>query len=188
MADKIGYSTRSEDNVLSESVEGKRSEKRVRDNTVDVPFEQDGQMSDKRDLKYSRSSDSRRIKVQEDRTQNKSNEFVRKISDEGNEVFRRPKRNIPVIQRSLAIVLASLLGVQIVIELRNDSEITGTVEESDASMNVTLNNVRKVCHLFISVSTECITGLATAAGPLSLRCNKYVNPLYLTCLTSFFFV
>jgi hypothetical protein len=151
MADNVlltkACSTRSEENPLNENVEGKRNEKRMRDPSADTPFDQYDHMSEKRDLKYSRSSDSRRssaLDVQEDPNQLKSNRFVRKISDDGNEIFRRAKRKTPVVQRSLAIVLASLLGVQIVIELRNDSEITGTVDETDASMNVTLNNVRKV--------------------------------------------
>jgi LSM domain len=153
MADNVlltkGCSTRREENTLNENVEGNRSEKRMRDHSVDTPFDQHDHVSEKRDLKYSRSSDSRRSSasdVQEDPNQMKSNRFVRKISDDGNEIFRRAKRKIPVVQRSLAIVLASLLGVQIVIELRNDSEITGTVDETDASMNVTLNNVRKVTY------------------------------------------
>lgn len=148
-----------ERNALNEIVEERRSEKRMRDESGDEHSDQYDQMSDKRDLKYSQPSDSRSsASVHEVPVQNKSNKFVRRLSDEGNEVFRRAKRKIPVIQRSLAIVLASLLGVQIVIELRNDSEITGTVDETDASMNVTLNNVRKVRCIAISVHTRCIAG------------------------------
>jgi small nuclear ribonucleoprotein (snRNP)-like protein len=156
MADNVqltkGCSTRSEENFSNEIVEVKRSEKRMRANSPDTPFDHYDHKSEKRDLKFSRSSDLRRSsisEVQEDPIQNKNGKFVRKLSDDGNEIFRRAKRKTPVVQRSLAIVLASLLGVQIVIELRNDSEITGTVEETDASMNVVLNDVRKVRYFAI---------------------------------------
>ena len=73
-----------------------------------------------------------------------ASDFVRSTTAEGNEVFKRSKAAVPVIQKSLAVVLASLQGVQIVIELKNDDEITGTVDETDSNMNVTLHDVRQV--------------------------------------------
>ena len=73
-----------------------------------------------------------------------SSDFQSSISKEGHEVFKRTRKRVPLIQRSLAVVLASLQGVQVVIELKNDNEITGTVDETDSNMNVTLQNVRQV--------------------------------------------
>jgi LSM domain len=73
-----------------------------------------------------------------------ASDFVRSSTAEGNVVFKRSRASIPVIQKSLAVVLASLQGVQVVIELKNDDEVTGTVDETDSNMNVTLHNVRQV--------------------------------------------
>lgn len=81
---------------------------------------------------------------QYERNQSSKNDFVSCISKDGSEVFRRAKKRTPLIQKSLAIVLASLQGVQIVIELKNDNEVTGTVDETDSNMNLTLYNVREV--------------------------------------------
>lgn len=73
-----------------------------------------------------------------------SGDFHRSISKEGHVVFKRTRKRVPLVQRSLAVVLASLQGVQVVIELKNDNEITGTVDETDSNVNVTLQNVRQV--------------------------------------------
>lgn len=51
---------------------------------------------------------------------------------------------VPLIQKSLGILLVSLQGEEIVIELKNDIEITGIVEEADENMNLTLHNVQQV--------------------------------------------
>lgn len=79
------------------------------------------------------------------RKQPSNNEFVGGVDQNGNEVFKRVSSRVPVIQKSLAIVLASLLGVQVVIELKNDTEVTGTIDEADSNMNLTLHDVRQVC-------------------------------------------
>mmetsp|Transcript_733 Transcript_733/g.844 ORF Transcript_733/g.844 Transcript_733/m.844 type:complete len:254 (-) Transcript_733:344-1105(-) len=73
-----------------------------------------------------------------------SNEFICSKSDTGKEVFKRVKHRTPILQKSLAVVLASLQGVQVVIELKNDVEVTGTIEETDSNMNLTLNQVKQV--------------------------------------------
>lgn len=82
--------------------------------------------------------------------------FVQSTTAEGNVVFKRSRAAVPVIQKSLAVVLASLQGSQVVIELKNDDEITGTVDETDSNMNVTLHNVRQVnlnfCHVHLTFS------------------------------------
>ena len=91
----------------------------------------------------SSSSSSGRPAVRTQQGRQQTDEFVGRTNRNGNEVFTRKKR-IPVIQKSLAIVLASLLGEQVVIELKNDTEVTGTIEETDTNMNLTLNDVRQV--------------------------------------------
>ena len=67
---------------------------------------------------------------------------------------RRGKK-IPRIEKSLAILLKSLIGTAVVIELKNDSEISGVVEDADEGMSVLLvdvtivsPSVRSVC-LFV---------------------------------------
>jgi small nuclear ribonucleoprotein (snRNP)-like protein len=52
---------------------------------------------------------------------------------------RRPK-----IQKSLALLVVSLVGVRLVVELKNDIEITGILEESDENMNMTIQNAIQV--------------------------------------------
>lgn len=51
---------------------------------------------------------------------------------------------IPLIQKSLGILLVSLQGEEVIIELKNDIEITGIIEEADENMNLTLHNVQQV--------------------------------------------
>lgn len=50
----------------------------------------------------------------------------------------------PRIQRCLGILLVSLQGEEVTIELKNDIELTGVIEEADENMNVTLHNVQQV--------------------------------------------
>jgi small nuclear ribonucleoprotein (snRNP)-like protein len=55
---------------------------------------------------------------------------------------RKPKLN--PIQRTLAIVLVSLQGFEVAVEMKNGIEVTGILEECDKNMNLTLHNVRQV--------------------------------------------
>lgn len=52
---------------------------------------------------------------------------------------RRPK-----VQKSLALLVVSLVGIRVVVELKNDIEITGVLEESDDNMNMTIQNAVQV--------------------------------------------
>jgi small nuclear ribonucleoprotein (snRNP)-like protein len=85
-----------------------------------------------------------------------SNEFMYSKSDSGKEVFKRVKHRTPLLQKSLAVVLASLQGAQVVIELKNDVEITGTIEETDSNMNLTLNQVKQVSIFTNMIKRELI--------------------------------
>ena len=96
-----------------------------------------------------------------------SSDFHNSISKDGHEVFKRTRKRIPLMQRSLAVVLASLQGVQVVIELKNDNEITGTVDETDSNMNVTLQNVRQVSAF---ISPRCI-GFSVVMQRRALFCE-----------------
>ena len=51
---------------------------------------------------------------------------------------------IPIIQKSLGILLVSLQGEEVVVELKNDIEVTGIIEEADENMNLTLHHVQQV--------------------------------------------
>lgn len=54
------------------------------------------------------------------------------------------KRRVPQLYRCLGIVLESLKGQEVTVELRNNNEISGIVDECDCNMNLTLlNAVRK---------------------------------------------
>ena len=44
----------------------------------------------------------------------------------------------------MAIILMSLLGHQVVIELKNDIEVTGIIEVAESNMNMTLVQARQV--------------------------------------------
>ena len=57
-----------------------------------------------------------------------------RIEPHAEKVTKKP----PNIERTLALALASLKGEAVVLELKNDAEVAGTVVESDASMNITL--------------------------------------------------
>ena len=67
-------------------------------------------------------------------------------NDDGTEteIFRRKRKFIPPIRRSLGIMVASLQGQGIVVELKNDVEVYGSVDETDAAMNLTLSAVREM--------------------------------------------
>lgn len=53
-------------------------------------------------------------------------------------VDKKRKRFVPPIQKSLAIILASLVGSKITIELKNGSDVSGVLDECDPSINVTI--------------------------------------------------
>mmetsp|Transcript_17896 Transcript_17896/g.22582 ORF Transcript_17896/g.22582 Transcript_17896/m.22582 type:complete len:121 (+) Transcript_17896:104-466(+) len=59
-------------------------------------------------------------------------------------VSSNTEEKIPFFQRSLAFFLESMSGYRVVIELKNDSEVTGSIENCDNDMNLTLQNVRCV--------------------------------------------
>ena len=73
-------------------------------------------------------------------------EFVKVESKEdgSNEVFRRKRTRVPEIRRTLSVLLCSLQGTDVIIELKNDSEIFGTVDEVDAYMNFVLTEAKQV--------------------------------------------
>lgn len=48
------------------------------------------------------------------------------------------------IERSLAILVQSLQGLHVVVELKNDTEISGIIENSDDVMNITFTDARQV--------------------------------------------
>ena len=50
-------------------------------------------------------------------------------------------KRVPLIQKSLSIVLASLQGEEVKIELKDDSEMYGTIETVGHGMDMKLRNV-----------------------------------------------
>lgn len=61
------------------------------------------------------------------------------------ETFRHVQRKkVPLIQKSLGVILVGLQGHHVIVELKNDLEITGIIDSSDANMNMTLINARQV--------------------------------------------
>ena len=60
------------------------------------------------------------------------------------EVFRRKRPFVPYLRRTLCVLLASLQGSAVVIELKNDTEVWGVVESVDSYMNVVLSAVKEV--------------------------------------------
>lgn len=64
------------------------------------------------------------------------------------------KKRVPLIQRSLAVLVASLQGMQVVIELKNDSEISGVLEEADRGMNLTLLGATQISRHGVVISME----------------------------------
>eukprot|EP00600_Ochromonadales_sp_CCMP1393_P005522 CAMPEP_0174962620 /NCGR_PEP_ID=MMETSP0004_2-20121128/4879_1 /TAXON_ID=420556 /ORGANISM="Ochromonas sp., Strain CCMP1393" /LENGTH=151 /DNA_ID=CAMNT_0016211161 /DNA_START=41 /DNA_END=496 /DNA_ORIENTATION=- len=63
---------------------------------------------------------------------------------DGNQVYKRVKPKLPSSRKSLAIILMSLQGTEVVIDLKNDMEVKGFVEEADRGMNLTLSNASQV--------------------------------------------
>jgi small nuclear ribonucleoprotein (snRNP)-like protein len=57
-------------------------------------------------------------------------------------VSGKRKKKIPRSHKSLAILISSLCGQSVVLELKNDSEVTGILEESDINMNITLREAK----------------------------------------------
>lgn len=53
-------------------------------------------------------------------------------------------KRLPKVQKSLALLVVSLVGVRLVVELKNDIEITGVLEESDENMNMTIQNAIQI--------------------------------------------
>lgn len=65
-------------------------------------------------------------------------------SSEESILLRRRKKRIPLLQKSLSIVLASLQGKQIIFELKNDTEVTGIIDSVGHGMDVYIANARVV--------------------------------------------
>ena len=65
------------------------------------------------------------------------------------------KKN-PAIQKSLALILSSLIGMEIVIELKNNTEVTGTLEETDFNMNSVLVNASKITATGIFLNMDIV--------------------------------
>ena len=66
------------------------------------------------------------------------------------------KKKVPQIQKSLAILLQSLYGIAVVVEMKNDMEVSGILLESDAAMNVTLQDARQISASGISLDMEFV--------------------------------
>ena len=58
-------------------------------------------------------------------------------------IYKRFKKPIPPLKRTLSYLISSLQGQVIVVELKNDTEIYGSVDEVDKFMNITLTDVRE---------------------------------------------
>jgi prophage tail gpP-like protein len=65
------------------------------------------------------------------------------------------RKRIPKLEKSLAILLRSLVGTSVVIELKNDTEITGIIDETDEGMSVVLVDVTIVT---FGVCGSCMHG------------------------------
>jgi len=87
-------------------------------------------------------------------------ENFERTEDNGRQVYKRARSKLPPIKKSLAVFIACLQGEQIVIELKDDSEISGKVEESDKGMNVVLVNAK---HIFCD-GTETLLETAFVNG------------------------
>ncbi|KAJ1434293.1 hypothetical protein B484DRAFT_359665 [Ochromonadaceae sp. CCMP2298] len=60
-------------------------------------------------------------------------------------VFKRVRApKVPPIRKSLSIILASMQGMEVVVELKTDTEVTGFIDEVDPAMNLTLLNAKHV--------------------------------------------
>lgn len=63
-----------------------------------------------------------------------------KSVDSNKVVYKRSKPKVPAIEKSLSILLASLQGVKVMVELKSDIQVRGTIEEADKDMNILLRN------------------------------------------------
>jgi small nuclear ribonucleoprotein (snRNP)-like protein len=52
-------------------------------------------------------------------------------------------RKLPKEMRTLGVVVTSLMGLNVAVELKNESEIVGLLEESDVFMNMVLVNCKQ---------------------------------------------
>lgn len=68
-------------------------------------------------------------------------EFKKATESDEKVVFKRAKTRIPPINKSLSILLTSLQGVKVTVELKSDIEVTGVIEDVDKDMNILLRNV-----------------------------------------------
>eukprot|EP01031_Cornospumella_fuschlensis_P038754 gene38754-47118_t len=77
--------------------------------------------------------------------------------------LRRRKRKLPQIQRSLSIILASMQGQEVVVELKDDSEVRGIIESVLPSMDVCLINAT---HTLASGSTSQHESIEVKGGKI----------------------
>ena len=59
-------------------------------------------------------------------------------------IYKRKKKSIPLIQKSLAVVLTSLQGHQIIFELKNDTEVHGKIDSVGHGMDTYLSGARVI--------------------------------------------
>eukprot|EP01032_Pedospumella_encystans_P024922 gene24922-28172_t len=69
--------------------------------------------------------------------------FVKDRTTDGREVFKRARPKLAPMRRSLAILLVSMQGTNVVIELKSDIEVSGVIEDTDPGMKVTLSDVKE---------------------------------------------
>ena len=72
------------------------------------------------------------------------------------------RKRVPRLEKSLTILLKSLSGSNVVIELKNDTEISGVVDECDEGMNTVLVDVTIVTSKVCSTRYDfaiCLIGL-----------------------------
>jgi hypothetical protein len=75
----------------------------------------------------------------------------------------RRRRRAPRIQNTLAIFVQSLQGSTIAVELKNDIEITGVLEESDVSMKSVRCTAWPVVVILVVDAHQCCSPLTTGA-------------------------
>ena len=65
----------------------------------------------------------------------------------------RPERNkLPRSRRTLAVVVNALVGCPVEVELKDDTVVSGVLEEVGIGMNLVLANVEKRAHPFSSLA------------------------------------
>jgi small nuclear ribonucleoprotein (snRNP)-like protein len=79
------------------------------------------------------------------------------------------RKHVPLIQKSLSVVLASLLGQEVVVELKNDEEIKGILESVEHGMDLKLLNATLNRHVNDSkpLFTSSRSGLLTEVSSSS---------------------